>query len=135
MTGTITKSAGGTVFAGQEAVGVGRAIILKSALGLLKKGMKPSRQWTGPRVLAAVSNLTGKNYKRGAYAQAEDDIKAWLEAARQSPTLKIGAEGERAEQLGNMIATEGDAFAGPQTINVPLKAEIKQAAADDDSTD
>lgn len=50
-----------------------QALFLRVHLGLLAKGMKNS-QMSGIKILAAVSALTGRTYKRGQYQLAIEDL-------------------------------------------------------------
>lgn len=77
MNSAIEHSSAGTVFSGAEAVEVFRMIALSSALGLYAKaGIQVNRHVTPSRMLAMASEYTGVVYKRGAYQQASDDMKA-----------------------------------------------------------
>lgn len=81
---TITQSqSGATVFAGEAAVNVYRAIALASALKLYANtGMKANRMWTPTNMLSTATSITGKKYKRGEYMTAHTDLKAWADEQR-----------------------------------------------------
>lgn len=66
-------------FVGAAGVQTYRAIVLKSGLALYAgTGMKPNRAYTPGNMLRAAGSITGKAYRRGAYAQAIADLEAWL---------------------------------------------------------
>lgn len=71
-------------FNGREAVEVFRCAALMSAIGLLSKGIKPSRGWTMKRALAMASQYSGKHYKRGEHEQAVRDLRVWKETMRSA---------------------------------------------------
>jgi hypothetical protein len=80
VTNGIHKGAdGGTVFVGPNAISVFRAVVLRSALRLLKDGIVPRRGLSSKRALAMASQYTGKAYKRGQNALAMVDLQAWIE--------------------------------------------------------
>jgi hypothetical protein len=56
-----------------------QAVFLKAHLLLMSAGMKNS-QISGKEMLAKVTNITGKTYKRGQYGIARKDLIDWLEA-------------------------------------------------------
>lgn len=83
MNSTITHSAGGTMFAGREAVNVFALITLKGALKLYDAtGMKPNRAYTPTAMLAAAGKATGKTYKRGQFKAAIADLETVIAEAR-----------------------------------------------------
>ena len=65
---------GGTCFAGPDAVQLFRAATLRSALGLLKVGIIPTRGLTKTKALAMVTQYTGQTYKRGEFDRAMKDL-------------------------------------------------------------
>lgn len=75
----ITTSAGGTMFAGPDAVNLFRAATLKSALGLLKVGICPTRGLTMTKALKMATEYTKKKYKRTEADRAIADIKLWCD--------------------------------------------------------
>lgn len=69
------------VFSGPDGVATYQAIVLKHGLALYAKTrMRPNRAWTPTAMLATAGKITGKTYKRGAYAQAVADLEQWIEA-------------------------------------------------------
>ena len=50
-----------------------QAVFLKGHLKLMSLGMKNSRM-SGKQILAAVTKITGKDYKRGQYEKALQDL-------------------------------------------------------------
>lgn len=56
-----------------------QAIFLKMHCGLFSMGMKHS-QMTGKELLAKVTAVTNKPYKRGQYVQARQDLIDWMAA-------------------------------------------------------
>lgn len=85
------RSNGGATFAGPEAVDVFRAITLKSALGLLQKGISPTRGFTMTRALVMVTSYTGNVYKRTEAARAVADLEVWIATMRAAiPTTVDG---------------------------------------------
>lgn len=82
----IQSSPGGAIsFVGPDAVEIFRVIALKSALGLLKAGITPTRGFTAKYGLGLVTAITQKTYK-GAdkFDKARADLETWLTAARAS---------------------------------------------------
>ena len=65
---------GGMTFAGPEAVDVFRIATLRSAIGLLLKGISPTRGVTMKRALAMATEYTGKKYTRKTAEQARADL-------------------------------------------------------------
>lgn len=84
MTDGIHVSQGGTMFAGEDAVDLYRAAVLKGAIGLLTKGISPTRGLTMKRALALATEYTGTPYKRTQAAQAITDLAAVIEAKRST---------------------------------------------------
>lgn len=69
------------VFTGKEGVNTFRAVALKIGLSMYAKtGMQPNRMWSPRNMLRAASGITGKAYKRGAYAAAIADLETWIAA-------------------------------------------------------
>jgi hypothetical protein len=76
----IKTGPGGTTFVGADAVALFRATAIASGLRLYaKSGIKPNRAWSPTAMLKAASGITGKAYKRGEYAKAAEDVKAWAD--------------------------------------------------------
>jgi len=76
----ITSGPGGTSFVGPDAVKLYQIVALRSALGLLQKGIQPTRGFTMTKALAAAGAITGKTYKRTQAEQAREDLKTWADA-------------------------------------------------------
>ena len=74
---------GGVVLTG-EATELYRAMVLDAALGLLKRGVTPTKGLTGKQALAMVQRYTGKQYKRGQFDVARADLKVWIETMKSS---------------------------------------------------
>lgn len=75
---------GTTSFVGREAVDIYVAIMLKSGLRLYAKtGIKPSRSWTPTAMLAKASELAGRKFKRGQYAEAAEAMEALIKEVRE----------------------------------------------------
>jgi len=68
---------GSTMFAGPDAVALFRATTIKAAIGLLAKGITPTRGMTMTKALALASGITGKKYKRTEHAKAIADVQIW----------------------------------------------------------
>lgn len=67
-----------TSFVGPDAVRFFQATSLMVALKMYAKiKMIPNRAYTPTNMLRAASTITGKQYKRGDYIKAADDIKIW----------------------------------------------------------
>lgn len=77
---TITKS-GGVMFSGPDAVNLARAISVKSALRLAMVGLTV-RGVTKTGLLKIASEYTGKQYKRGEYQKAREDLTTWIETMK-----------------------------------------------------
>jgi hypothetical protein len=54
-----------------------QAVVLRGHLRLLLAGMRHSTL-SGTRILASAAELTGKQYKRGQYTAALDDIQRFI---------------------------------------------------------
>ncbi len=78
-------------FAGRDAVEIFRAATLASALGLLKKGISPTRGLTMKKALAMVGQYTGQAYKRGEYDRARADLKVWIETMKSAIPAEVAA--------------------------------------------
>lgn len=75
---------GHTTFAGPDATELFRAAVLRSALGLLAKGITPTRGMTLTRTLQAVERYTGRKYKRTEAARASADLTVWIETMKSA---------------------------------------------------
>lgn len=71
-------------FSGKDAVEVFRAATLASALGLLSKGICPTRGFTAKKAFAMVKEYTGQTYKRGEFDRARSDLKVWIETMKSA---------------------------------------------------
>ena len=92
----IKRGAGGTTFAGPDAVACYQAIVIASGLRLYAKtGMKPNRQWTPTNMLKAASRITGKPYKRGDHLKAADDLSLWADIMRAALPVVSTLEGAK----------------------------------------
>ena len=80
----ITVTKGGTVFDGPDAVELYRAAVLKSALGLLKAGITPTRGLTKTKALAMCERYTGQKYKRSEFDRARNDLTVWIETMKSA---------------------------------------------------
>lgn len=82
----IKTGAGGTMFAGPDAVNLFRAATLKSALGLLAKGITPTRGLTRKKALAMVKPYTGQTYKNTLpeIERARNDLTVWIETMKSA---------------------------------------------------
>lgn len=78
----ISTGKGGTMFVGPDAMRLFQAVTLRSALGLLKAGIKPSRGWTMTKALQMATSYTSKPYKRTECDRAVADMTLWIEAMR-----------------------------------------------------
>lgn len=77
--GVILHESGGMTLYGRDAVSLYAAITLRSGLRMYaKSGMKLSRNYTPSVMLAAAKEFTGKEYKRGQYQQAIEDLDTWI---------------------------------------------------------
>jgi hypothetical protein len=69
----------GTIFVGKDAINLFRAITLANAIDLyIKTGLIPTRNVTGPKMLALAREYTNVVYKRGQYAQAVAELRRWI---------------------------------------------------------
>jgi hypothetical protein len=80
--GVNAKTGNAQSFVGPDAVALYQAAVLKSAIGLLQKGIKPTRGYTMTKALAAAGRLTGKTYKRTQSDAAIADIEQWILAMK-----------------------------------------------------
>lgn len=87
----IHHDGGGVTFVGPDAVRVFQAAALSTGIGLLSRGIKPRRDWTMKRALAAVTPYTGRTYKRTEWAQAQADLKVWIETMKSAIPTEVGS--------------------------------------------
>jgi hypothetical protein len=80
----ISHGKGGTMFSGPDAVRLFQAMSLHAGLGLLKAGIKPTRDWTITKALHAAAQYTGKTYKRTEIDRARIDLKIWIDTMRSA---------------------------------------------------
>lgn len=84
MNSQITVSKGGMCFEGKDATELFRVATLRSALGLLKVGITPTRGLTITKALAMATPYTGKKYKRTEIETARADLHTWCELMKSS---------------------------------------------------
>jgi hypothetical protein len=89
-------SGGGTLFAGPDATELFRAATIRSAIGLLQKGIQPTRGYTMKKALTAAAAITGKTYKRTESEQARTDLKLWCDTMSMAlPKIAASQENEK----------------------------------------
>jgi hypothetical protein len=71
-------------FMGRDAVEVFRVATLASAIGLLTKGICPTRGLTMKRALAMATPYTGRTYKRSEAEQARRDLNVWVQTMKSA---------------------------------------------------
>jgi len=77
---SITYHSGGAMsFNGPDAIACYRAAVIAMALGLLRKGITPTRGYTIKLGLEQATAITGKPYARKEIAQAEADVRKWVQ--------------------------------------------------------
>jgi hypothetical protein len=77
-------------FDGPDAVEVYRVAVLIQAIGLLSKGIKPTRFLTMKKALLMAKEYTGQDYKRTEAERARADLKVWLETMKSAiPTETV----------------------------------------------
>jgi len=80
-----------TSFVGPDATRLMQAMVLQSAIGLLQKGIQPTRGYTMKRAMDMAGSVTGKTYKRAQAEQAKVDLKIWCdEMAAALPVIVEG---------------------------------------------
>jgi hypothetical protein len=72
------KTGRAVAMVGPDAVNLHRAVVLRCALGLLSKGITPTRGLTMTKALAMVKEYTGHKYKRTEFEQARTDLMVWI---------------------------------------------------------
>lgn len=78
----ISVSSGGTTFVGDDATRLFAACTLRSAIKLLRAGIKPTRGYTMTKALNATTLYTRKRYRRGEVDKALADLSVWIETMR-----------------------------------------------------
>jgi hypothetical protein len=81
---SIRVGRGGVTFAGRDATELFRVATLKSALGLLEKGIMPTRGFTKTKALAMAGQYTGQTYKRNEIERARADLTVWIETMKSA---------------------------------------------------
>jgi hypothetical protein len=77
-------------FDGPDAVEVFRVAVLMQAIGLLSKGIKPTRGLTMKKALLIAKEYTGQDYKRTEFERVRADLKVWLETMKSAiPTETV----------------------------------------------
>lgn len=81
---SITYNAKGdaVTFVGPDAVSLYRAAVIRSSIGLLAKGITPTRGLTSKKAFALATEITKKPYKRGEHQKAMDDLKLWCDTMK-----------------------------------------------------
>jgi len=69
---------------GPDAVELFRVATLKSAIGLFKVGIVPTRGLTISRCFKMAEQYTGKSYKRGQHDEAVKDLTVWIETMKSA---------------------------------------------------
>ena len=83
------RSGGGITFAGPDAVRVYQAAALSTGIGLLAAGIKPRRDWTMTRALAACKQYTGQTYRRTEHERARRDLRVWIETMKSAIPTEV----------------------------------------------
>jgi hypothetical protein len=86
---SIQVSSSCTTFSGPDATELIRAVMLRSALGLLAHGIVPTRGLSMTKALKMCERYTGKFYKRTQYAQARQDLTVWIETMKSALPLEV----------------------------------------------
>jgi hypothetical protein len=85
MSDYLTRTNGGTSFAGSD-VNIYRATVIASALRLYAKtGLKANRAYTPRAMMTAAAVMTGQTFKARDYVGAADALTALAEAAKAAP--------------------------------------------------
>jgi hypothetical protein len=85
---------GGMSITGRDAMSLYRAVHLRSFIGLYAKtGIRPTRGVSGRSMLTMASEFTGKNYQRGAYLKAIDDLTVWIDTMKAAIPVADEREG------------------------------------------
>ena len=80
-----------TTYVGEDATRAFQAIAIAHALKFYAKtGMKVNRMYTPTAMLKVATSITGKSYKRGAYAEAGDDLQKWADEMKAAlPIVEV----------------------------------------------
>lgn len=78
---SVSISNSAIMFSGPDAINLARAISVKSALRLAMVGLTV-RGVTKTGLLKIASEYTGKQYKRGEYEKAREDLTTWIETMK-----------------------------------------------------
>ena len=80
-------------FVGPDAVALFHARALRAAIAAyMRFGLRPTRGVGPSRMLAMASGITGKPYRRGAYASAIADLTTWIAALESAlPIVRAAA--------------------------------------------
>jgi len=89
MKDEITIRNGSTTFAGYDATELFRAATIRSALGLLLKGIQPTRGMTLTKTLALCERFTGRRYRRTEADQAIFDLTVWIETMKSAIPTEV----------------------------------------------
>jgi len=65
-----------TTISGKQNMATYRAMVIRSGLGLMQKGIKPTRQWTKRLALANANAITGKAAR--GYDEAIADLSTYI---------------------------------------------------------
>lgn len=85
MSDYLERTKNGTVFTGSD-MDIFKGFVLAGSLDLYDKTkMLPTRGAKASGMLKLATEMTGKPYKRGQYAQAAADLREMAEAAKYQP--------------------------------------------------
>ena len=86
----LVHTSGGASFVGRDAVNLYRAITLKGALRMYARSkMLMTRGVTPTAMLLLATEYSGKKYKRGAHAEAADDVGIWVETMKAALPIEV----------------------------------------------
>lgn len=77
----VSISNGGMMFSGPDAVNLYRAMSVRASLRIVGIGMS-IKGVSKTRLLKIASEYTGKQYKRGEYEKAREDLTTWIETMK-----------------------------------------------------
>lgn len=83
------RSGNAVTFAGEDATRLFAAATLRSALGLLKAGIQPTRGYTMTKALNGATLFTGKRYRRTQVDEAREDLRIWCETMKAALPKEI----------------------------------------------